>query len=493
MKKVKKMTAILLLLTMLASVFAACSNNDGGGGTNTVADTTTAAGETAAEETKPDYLGKLPDMDLSGFTLSILHYNDTWLTWAQNILDAEAEDGDLLNDAVYERNLYIKDRYKCDLNIVAVDSPNSMVRQLAMAGDSTYDVVFMYDLDVLGNLDSIMPWDDIPYIDLTAPWWNPDAASIFNIAGKQLAVCGAYSISVLSRAAGYVFNKDIYNQFTFEESIYDSVNNGTWTIDDMYEIARLAVSDLNGDGVFDTNDRYGITSSVKEHYTRMLIGSGIQYITQDNEGYPTFSLPTDDVAIAKIQRIIDMNKDNNIFQFSAASLHDGAPGDLFKNSKVIFDTAPVFSIEKLRDVEFDIGVVPVPKYDEKQDRYYAPSFGAEVQMILRSVDMSRLDNIGLVLEAMSIHSQENLVQTYKEVMLKTKYARDNESEAMLDIIFESIWFEFGINAWQEIVTTPFFNSVFMKLSDTLISTLTSMEPKVNAEIEKLRTAIEAME
>ena len=492
MKKVKEITAVLLLFTMLASVFAACSNNDSGG-INNAADTTAAAGETAAEETKADYLGKLPDMDLTGFTLSILHYDDTWLTWAQNILDAEAEDGDLLNDAVYERNLYIKDRYKCDLSITGVTNPDSMVRQLAMAGDSSYDIVFMYDLSVLNHLDSIMVWNDIPYVDLTAPWWNPDAASIFDIAGKQVAVCGAYSISVLSRAASYVFNKDIYSQFTFEESIYDSVNNGTWTLDDMYEIAAMAVSDLNGDGVFDTNDRYGISSNLKEHYLRMHLGSGIQYITKDSEGYPVFSLPTDEVAIAKMQHIMDLNRDNNIFQYNQSSLHDGPTGDLFKNAKVIFEASPVFSIEKLRDVEFDIGVVPVPKYDEKQDRYYAPSFGAEVQMMLRSVDMSRLDTIGLLLEAMSIHSHENLVQTYKEVMLKTKYARDDESEAMLDIIFDSIWFEFGQNAWQEIVTTPFFNGVFMKMSDTLISTLASLEPKVNGEIDKLKIAIDAME
>jgi len=490
-KKAKMFTAMSLLILMLVSMFAACSDT---GGNNTVTDTTIKSDNAEInEETKPDYLGKLPEMDLGGFTLNILHYNDIWLTWAQNILDAEAEDGDLLNDAVYERNLYIKDRYKCDINVTSVDNPDSMVRPLAMAGDSTYDVVFMYDLSVLNHLDSIMAWNDIPYIDLSAPWWNPDAASIFDIAGKQLAVCGAYSISVLSRAAGYVFNKDIYSRFTFDESIYDSVSNGTWTIDNMYKIAQMAVSDLNGDGVYDTNDRYGITGSVKEHYLRMHLGSGIQYITQDSEGYPVFSLPTDEVAIAKMQHMIDMNKDNNIFQFSKTSLHDGAPGDLFKNSKVLFDISPVFSIERLRDVEFDIGVIPVPKYDEKQDRYYAPSFGAEVQMMLRSVDMSRLDNIGLLLEAMSIHSQENLVQTYKEVMLKTKYARDNESEAMLDIIFDSIWFEFGQNAWQEIVTTPFFNGVFMTLSDTLVSTLTSMEPKVNAEIDKLRTAIDKME
>lgn len=107
--------------------------------------------------------------------------------------------------------------------------------------------------------------------------------------------------------------------------------------------------------------------------------------------------------------------------------------------------------------------------------------------------MSHAENVGLLLEAMSIHSHYNLLETYKEVMLKTKYSRDNESEDMLDIIFNSIWFEFGINAWQEYVASPLFDKVFMTLNDTLISSLASMESTVNAQIDKLKIAIDNME
>lgn len=492
MKNVKTIISGILFIIVIIFIFAACSDTSDKK-TNVTSLTTSSMEDIESIDLESNYLAAIPDVDLDGFVLSMIHYNNTWLSWAQNILDAETLDGDLLNDAVYERNLYIKERFNCDLNIAEADQMDPIVPQLALSGDSTYDVVFMYDLRVLNHLDYIMKWNDIPYIDLTAPWWNPDATSLYNIGGKQVAVCGDFSISVLSRAAGYVFNKDLYNQFGLEESIYDAVRDGTWTIDKMYDVAKMAVSDINGDGVFDTNDRYGISGSVKEHYSRLLEGSGIQYIKKDNEGYPVFSLPTDGVAITKMQKIIEMNRNNEIFQFDPSSQHNGAAGDLFRNARVLFDVAPVLSIEKLRDVEFELGVIPVPKYDVQQDRYYAPSFGAEVQMMVRSFDISRAENVGLLLEAMSIHSHYNLLEIYKEVMLKTKYSRDNESEDMLDIIFNSIWFEFGINAWQEYVASPLFDKVFMTLNDTLISSLASMESTVNAQIDKLKIAIDNME
>lgn len=491
MKKFQSITIMILLSAVIFSMAMSCSESD-----NKSAGTTTKAsnpnGDTVTEEINP--IDLLPETDLEGFTLSMLHYDNSWLSWAQNILDSETIDGDLLNDSVYERNLFIKEKYNCEISITAINNPTTMIAGLATSGDSSYDVVFIYDLDVLKHIDYLMKWNDIPYIDLSADWWNPDATSLFEIGGKQVAVCGDFSISVLSRAAGYVFNKDIYALFMLEEDMYEMVRNDTWTIDQMYDIAKMAISDLNGDGVFDINDRYGIASNLKEHYSRLLEGSGIQYIKKDSDGYPEFTLPSDEIAIAKMLRIIEMNRNEpNIFKFDPASQHNGPAGDLFKNSKVLFSAAPVFSIENMRDVEFEVGVLPVPKYDEKQDRYYAPSFGAEIQTMLRSFDISRAESVGLLLEAMSIHSHYNLVQTYKEVMLKTKYSRDNESEDMLDIIFTNIWFEFGINAWQNTVASPMFDKVFMTLNDTLLSSLASMESTVNAEIEKLITGIENME
>lgn len=50
------------------------------------------------------------------------------------------------------------------------------------------------------------------------------------------------------------FNKSIAEENNFG-SIYDLVYDGSWTIDTMSELARIAAKDLDGDGRFTRNGR----------------------------------------------------------------------------------------------------------------------------------------------------------------------------------------------------------------------------------------------
>ena len=72
------------------------------------------------------------------------------------------------------------------------------------------------------------------------------------------------------------------------------------------------------------------------------------------------------------------------------------------------------------------------------------------------------------------------------MLLKTKYARDNESEEMIDIIVNSVSFEFGLNAWQDTVANPLVKNIFVSGNANVASTLASMENTVNNEINKLK-------
>ena len=74
---------------------------------------------------------------------------------------------------------------------------------------------------------------------------------------------------------------------------------------------------------------------------------------------------------------------------------------------------------------------------------------------------------------------------YKEVLLKTKLARDNESEEMIDIIINSISFDFGINAWQNEVGVPVVQRIYVKNDPNVASTLAKMQKSVDAQIKKL--------
>lgn len=54
----------------------------------------------------------LPDKNMDGFELKILHCSQDWMNWVNVQLDAEAENGDLVNDAIYRRNVATEERFK---------------------------------------------------------------------------------------------------------------------------------------------------------------------------------------------------------------------------------------------------------------------------------------------------------------------------------------------------------------------------------------------
>ena len=56
-----------------------------------------------------------------------------------------------------------------------------------MAGDSNYDVWFMYDNWTLGAVEYLLPWEELPYINLDRDMvGDPSATEVFNLEGEDV-------------------------------------------------------------------------------------------------------------------------------------------------------------------------------------------------------------------------------------------------------------------------------------------------------------------
>ncbi len=472
------------LLTLLT--LASC------GGETVTNDETTPSAETTTESPETEETDGLPDKQMDGFEFSMNHFNTTWLSWSTITLESEAENGDLVNDEIFRRNRRIEERFDCRITVNAMDQiTTNDIQNEVMAGDSNYDVWFAYDPRVLDAIPYLMTWNDIPYVSLDREWWNPLATGIFNIGGKQYAAIGNFSLSALSCASGFAFNKEIYRNLNSDIDIYALAESGNWTLDKMASLAKMAYSDLNGNAQMDDDDRYGITGTWKGFCSSLILGSGIKYVTKDANGFPVFDLPKDELTISKLIKIYDTFMQDEIFNGKKSTnvdtLHSAGN---FQNGGALFQTQTLIGLERSRSLDIEIGFVPCPKYDEKQERYYAPSYGSEDAVLLKTLPKERWENIGIILEALAFDSQKNLIPTYKEVVLKTKSARDDESSAMVDIVIDSVSFEFGLNAWQNTVANPFVRQTFAAGNPNFASTLAAMQSSVDAAIEKLRKTIE---
>ncbi|MBO4931337.1 MAG: hypothetical protein J6I42_04060, partial [Clostridia bacterium] len=264
----KRLTAVLLLLSILGGTFAGCSDNSANSD-EPAANTNTPSAEEVVEEEETELTDGLPDTNMGGFELNILHHSQEWLAWANNVLEAEEQTGEILNDAIYNRTDVLQERFNAKIITETRSQVGAdVLSQLAMSGDTSYDLCMTYDLWITGMIQYLADMKALPHISLDEAWWNPYASSIFVIGGQQYAASGNFSLSVLSRAGGYAFNADIVNQLNLT-SPYEYVKNNEWTIDNMYKMADAANLDINGDGQITNDDQFGIESSVKEHFLRM--------------------------------------------------------------------------------------------------------------------------------------------------------------------------------------------------------------------------------
>lgn len=484
----KRKIAFLLALLSVAN-FAACGDSGNSNDSKApVDDTTTQTPETELT----DGLG---NVDLEEFTINILHHNDEWLTWAKTqLIPIEENDGELINDAIYKRNSYIEERFNCHINIEEVAQVESIFRSLVMSGDSDYDVIFQYGLNVLKNIEYLADFNNIPHLSLDSDWWNPAATEVFRVGDKQLAVAGNWTLSYLSGAMAYCFNTKIWEDLNTGYSLYELVDEGKWTTDAFYAAAKNAQLDLNGDGdIKPEDDLIGVVGQCKSYWNSLIIGAGFRYVGFDNDHNPYFSLKSDEKMINFLQKIVEVESANEyIFPITSKMTNlESSNGASFEDGHALFNQTTILGIESgLREMETDFGILPVPKYDESQEKYMSYANIGEIATLPRSYDESRAENIGIILEAMSFYSQQNIVPIYRETVLQVKTTRDENSARMLDHIFEAIVFDYGTVVWQNDITAPIVNNYLLPRSTTLISTIDSLSSTLEQKISDLLEAVE---
>ena len=480
-----KRTLSMILLAALIASTASCgesgiepSNTTTSGETGTTANTT----ELSEYDQYP-----LPEKQMDGFELRFYNYDNTYITWAINELDADEENGDNINDAIYRRNRRIEAQYDCEISETKVGNTNEQFRSLMLSGDDLYDIVMAHDENVASYYCEGLTnsWDVLEYVDTDRSWWNSDANSVFSVKGKQFAAVGDFSLGMISRGFVMLFNKDIIENAKVE-NLYDLVRDGKWTLDKFASIAKDLTVDLNGDGILDDNDQFAVAGAVKLHFGSLITGAGVKYISVDEDGDPYFAIPGNTYAFDVFEKIFNIHNGSEIFLNVKNNVHDGSTEsrEMFKSGKLAFQGTALKSIANYRDASFDIGIIPYPKYDEAQENYYILTSAAGVAVIPITLSPERFENVGIILDALSRDSSKELLPTYREVVLKTKYTRDDDSADMLDIIFKSGVYDLGLSVWPQTTYYKYMEN-YLNMTDNFASMTETLKPEVEKNIDEL--------
>lgn len=129
----------LLLLALMAAT--SCGGTGSGTNDDTSADNSTSAADTDTGTTAPEYV--FADIDCGGDNFTVLNATTTWGFYAY--MDFETQTGESLDDAVYERNRFVEEKYNIKLEIVEddIDKNYEKYRSSILAGDDTYDTAYI--------------------------------------------------------------------------------------------------------------------------------------------------------------------------------------------------------------------------------------------------------------------------------------------------------------------------------------------------------------
>ncbi|MCL2099402.1 MAG: hypothetical protein FWH24_03070 [Oscillospiraceae bacterium] len=381
---------------------------------------------------------EFPVTDMGGREFKILTAG--W--WGAEFMEVrdlapEEQTADPLNDAAYNRKAKIEELYNCRIvQIQGEDEAVSLLQTAVRAGDQAYDIAMIRGINFAGLLTDnyIIEMSELENIDFENPWWRQKSSDALLIGGKRFGLSGSISTREISLAALVMFNKTITGDYNLE-SPYELVQNGGWTIDKMAEMSRQVSRDLNGDGIMTEDDMWGISYD-RDRVWNLLNGCGIKLMETDSGGALQITVDADG-NISKIQNIL------SVFYDEAYSANTRRIPVDFRQDNVLFRFEWAVGAVDMREYDTDFGIIPVPKYNAAQPEYMPNVYGLGVPIICVPSVNSELADTGLFMEVLSYEGYRNVIPVFYENILKTRTARDDESEEMIEYIFNNLHYDTG--------------------------------------------------
>ncbi len=425
----KRKLAFLLAVLMIFGVSAACAANPVDG--METKSETAAESETLSEQITED----VPEKDYSGASFRVLVRPGSYI----KEFYVESDTGDVVDTAVFNRNRTIEERFNIEFEFNESSHFNyeTDAQKTITAGDDAYELVLPHAraATMYGQEDLLISWYDLEYVNLEKPWWNQNVVEQFTLYDKLYCMTGSLSYLSLGMSFGMFFNKNLFDDMNIAYP-YETVNANTWTFDKLAETALKSSKDLNGDGVISmSDDQFGYTTHDWHGCMNVLWAQGGSVSGKDNTDELVLTL-SNERTVDIFSRYFELLADESSYVMNSEKTGQYSVEIMFGEGRSAFLEFSLISMETLRSYEtVEFGVVPSPKYDESQENYIT-MMNAATSLFCVPITVSDTEYISIILEAWSAESYRVTIPAYFDIALKTKYSRDDDSAAMLDLILK---------------------------------------------------------
>ncbi len=438
----KALCIIFAVLLASSAVFAAGCANQGGAGVNTQTEQATAAEETTEPEVT-EILPDLPDVRYDGKVFRVILPDGMQAT---DVFTEDHETSDPLHDAVFKRNNIIMDRYGITFDVSTDDyaAINSKISNSVKAGSDEYDLCYVQMVfgSALAQSNAVLPFEKLPYVDLSKPWWDKAIGNGFSIRNNLMMVNGDLSPTSFSITSCMYFNKTMFDKLDLEYP-YQLVKDGKWTLDKLFEYTKDITADVDGDGKITPDskeDIYGLSSWYLDVPYSFYYAAGGMLVSKDQDDVPFYNpqLERDTAIYGKIYDVIVTN--NAYYETNVSDFPNVAK--LFADGRAMFLDAKLHTAEELREMDNEFGIIPVPKLDESQNDYKSFVNGAASMICVpATVKESDREYVSIIIEAMASEAYKTVTPVLYETYLKRKMTRDAESAEMIDYIVRNRVFD----------------------------------------------------
>ncbi len=486
--KFSKILCLLLALVMVASVFVGC-----GPGEEEESTTKKKGGNTVNEQNEYDVaLENLIDnceVDMDGDDFYILSGSDI----AERFNIDEPQD-DVLNQAVYERNLAFNETFNAEISVMERDRMEEEFKATL-----SNDVRSSNEIHITFGKTSSTPnmitegllynFLNLENIDLDAEWWDQGTKS-FNIADSIWFMNGSSNVDDDLTTFILMFNTEMYDDLfpNEDKTLYEIVDDNDWTLAKFSEYIQSASAD-NGDNIWDENDTYGLVTT-GDFGISIFYGSGLKYITckEGEDPYISFDDNDKQIAINILEDVIPFYTN----RYAYMNTDVAKPMTIFTGGRSLFYCEIIDYIVRYCNplMEEDYGVLPVPKYDAKQDGYIGWTHAISSSMSIAN-NVTDPEEIGTLIEGYAILSQKYVTPAFYDKVLDHQSVRDEESSEMLRMVLANRTYDLAAY-YTDMGLTGVFSGCFAGLNTNFESKWKRQLVSANKELEKLNKEFEKL-
>lgn len=433
----KKCVLMLLVFSMLIGIFAACKDHKEN-------DNTTGMGNSVITD---EGLDLPPSLNYDGTEFTVLFSQRLYDQTESEVAYEYSElDGDVVKEAVYKRNDLVKKRLGVDIKGIFSDwseLQNYCLTSIT-AEDHEFDAICtrIEQQTALAESGYLFNLSDIETLDLSKKWWDSEVTEKYTFfddtiyfASGDINYYDDYALSAI------VFNKDKFDELKFEYP-YELVDNGDWTFDKFYELFRGRSVDLDEMNVWDEHDFYGFSTNAGM-IINFLMGFGEDLVTKspDNSelNLAVFDESASERVVSKAYKVFNALVKNEDVLNADKKLGYEVADAMFGNGKALMASTMLGFIPQIprSNSAVNYGVLPMPKYDNSQDRYYTPvtcSWATAYSVVANCEDIEKVGNI---MTAMGYYSQSTIDDAVVNKIFYNRMVDDSRDTEMVKLIMEN--------------------------------------------------------